>query len=196
MSYKCPQCNDTNTQKLSTMYKMNTHTGRGFKGERSLHQSHLASMYAPPRRRAIVVASVLFLLFFLVILGGAYQICSSSTGKIAKLSPAPALSSQQPPVTISQTTLQHKLHTKSRQQPILSSTNTPIASTSPARAGSTPHGTAPTNVYAVFLNFALLLIIEAILGWTIVRLFHSWRERSQLWHTRFICLKCEQLFVP
>jgi hypothetical protein len=196
MPYECPRCKDGHTQKLSTMYNMNTRTGRGFRGERSLHQSHLASMYPPPRQRAIVVAVVLFMVFFLAILVTANLIYSTLTGKTAQLPHAPALSSQQIPVAIPQTTLHQKWHTKAGQQPALSPTNTPITSTSPARAGSTPRGTAPTNIYARFLNFAVLLVIESTLGWLVMRLFHSWRERSQLWHTRFICLKCEQLFVP
>jgi hypothetical protein len=134
--------------------------------------------------------------FFLEILITANSIYFTLTGKTAQLSQAPALSSQHSPIAISQTVLQHKLHTKAGQQHAVSSTNTPIASTSPARAVSTPSGIAPTSIYELFRNFAVLLVIDAALGWLFVSLYRSWRERSQLWHTRFICLKCEQLFAP
>jgi hypothetical protein len=178
------------------MYNMNTHAGQGFIGERSVRQSRLATKYSPPQRTALVIAAFFFLGLSLSTLASSYFILFPPPDAAAHRSTAPTKRGPQVPEANLQTTVAHELHAKAGQKSASHSTNTSDGATSPAQVRSTPSETSLPNKFQIALIVAVWLAIDSILGWITVRLYRSWRKKSQIWNSRFICLKCEQLFVP
>ena len=196
MSYECPRCSDKRTQKLSTMYNMNTSTGRGFKGERSIHQSHLASHYPPPGQRALMITAFFFFSVSFITLVSVCSACFPPTVAATQLPVGPAQSSQQNPAPAPQIALHHQQRQKAGRHFPLSSTSTSVAQTVSEPFGSNQGGTAPSNQHLSVSGIAFLLIVSIFLGWLTIRLYRSWRQKLSLWRAYFICLMCEQLFIP
>jgi hypothetical protein len=178
------------------MYNMNTSTGRGFKGERSLHQSHLACHYAPPRLRALVITAFFFLSVSLITLVSVYFACFPSTVAATQLPVAPAQSSQQNPAPTPQIALHHKQRQKAGQHFPLSGTNTYVPQTVSGPFGSNQGRTASSNQRVSVSGFAFFLIVSIFLGWLTILLYRSWRQKLSRWRAYFICFRCEQLFIP
>lgn len=203
MSYSCPRCGDLRTRKLSIMH--GTSTRIGYRGGTS--QTYLASSYSPPQSRAMPRLGCLIPFLSLLTLPpllfiGLFLLFQSAV----KVPPPHSESMNKPPVNASPFAAPKiaRPYKKNRSKTTSQTTpaNSPASPTPAVQALSLSAQRRilliPAGSLAVLVCVILLLIFRWSMLKKVARDYNKYvlPVEWQRWNSYFICLNCEQLFIP